>query len=74
MFELLVYVEDELKRYVVEGEVSKARRKAGSLAKLYDSFVDVAHIDGRDWGDRYITTAEASPLHSSGYRFVRMED
>ena len=53
--------------------ISAARAKAGRLAKRIDGPVDIALAGAADWADRYLTTANPSEYHSSGYRFERID-
>lgn len=45
---------------------------AGRMAKRIRGPVDVALAGDGTWGDRYITTANPSEHHASGYRFERI--
>ena len=51
---------------------SAARAKAGRLAKRVDGPVDLALAGAAEWDERYITTANPSTFHSTGYRFERL--
>lgn len=80
-YEFVVYPHDEhgqelpgapLREITKHASESAARSRAGRLAKRYNGPVDLAHAGEGNWGERYITTAEPSPYHASGYRFERI--
>lgn len=77
-FELRAYGKDACLRVPVvtfercAGD-SAARAKAGRLAKSTGGPVDLALAGGGEWGDRYITTANPSEYHATGYRFERLD-
>lgn len=52
---------------------SGARSYAGRLAKKTGGPVDLARAGDADWSVRYLTTAEPSDFHVSGYRFGRLD-
>lgn len=54
-------------------ETVQAKRHAGKLCKRHGGPVDLAFAEGGDWAARYISTAEPSPVHMSGYRTTRLD-
>jgi len=59
-------------RFQAKSDAS-ARSRAGRLAKAINGPVDLARAGSADWADRYMTTANPSPHHSSGFRFERLD-
>ena len=55
------------------GGDAAARAKAGRLAKRCNGPVDLAYAGAAPWDERYITTANPSTFHASGYRFERLD-
>lgn len=51
---------------------SAARSRAGQLAKKNKGPVDLAFAGAADWTERYMTTANPSKYHTSGYRCERL--
>ena len=51
---------------------ASARSKAGRLAKSCNGPVDLARCGLSAWNKRYITTANPSDYHATGYRFERL--
>jgi hypothetical protein len=49
-----------------------ARAQAGRLAKKIEGPVDLARVGAEEWSERYLTTANPSDWHASGYRFERL--
>lgn len=80
-FEFHVYRADEHGEVASTPEIlnhrlsgdSAARSKAGRYAKLFNGPVDLALAGAAEWNDRYITTANPSDHHASGYRLERLD-
>lgn len=64
--------EAEFVEYKTFSSDSAARSYAGRRSIKIEGPVDVAHASGGAWDRRYMTTAQPSEYHVSGYRFERM--
>jgi hypothetical protein len=51
---------------------SAAKSRAAVLVRKNGGPVDLAYADGRDWNERYLTTAHPSDFHSNKVRFGRV--
>lgn len=74
-FEFHAYAGDSLAETVTFERLAgdqAARAKAGRLAVKVEGPVDLARAGAAGWDERYITTANPSSFHASGYRFERL--
>lgn len=75
-FELQIHTSTGIEIDSAECSLAAVKQRAGRITlKRRDEVVgvDIAYDDGRDWNDRYITTATADQYRATGFKFGRIE-